>query len=78
MGGKRAAGGVGGEVTDRALPPADVLEVKGLIFKWLNRCSQRKSFTWEKLLARWTTVWRLPPARVVEEIDPAYQPRLAL
>ena len=53
-------------------------EVKGLIFKWLNRRSQRKSFTWEKLLARWTTVWQLPPARVVEEIDPAYQPRLAL
>lgn len=53
-------------------------EVKGLIFKWLNRRSQRKSLTWEQLLTRWTTVWKLPRARVVEEIDTAYQPRLAL
>ncbi|MEQ1843441.1 MAG: hypothetical protein ABL994_23790 [Verrucomicrobiales bacterium] len=53
-------------------------EVKGLIFKWLNRRSQRKSLTWEVLLARWTTVWRLPPARVVEQADTGFQPRLAM
>ena len=53
-------------------------EVKGLIFKWLNRRSQRKSLTWEVLLARWTTVWRLPPARVVEAAETGFQTRLAL
>ncbi len=49
-----------------------------LIFKWLNRRSQRKSLTWEMLKARWTAIWQLLPARVLEEIDLAYQPRLAL
>lgn len=53
-------------------------EVKGLIFKWLNRRSQRKSFTWDVFKNRWKQVWCLPPARVVEEVDPMYQPRLAM
>lgn len=53
-------------------------EVKGLIFKWLNRRSQRKSFTWDVFKDRWKQVWQLPSARVVEEVDPMYQPRLAM
>jgi len=40
--------------------------VTELVFKWLNRRSQRKSYTWEKFLARWDGHWQIPRPRVVE------------
>ena len=41
--------------------------VTELIFKWLNRRSQRKSYTWVKFLRHWQGDWQIPPPRVVEE-----------
>ena len=34
-------------------------EVKGLVFKWLNRRSQRMSYTWSAFTAAWES-WKLP------------------
>lgn len=39
--------------------------VRRLLYKWLNRRSQRRSMTWESF-ARWWKRWRLPEARLVE------------
>ena len=41
--------------------------VTELIFKWLNRRSQRKSYTWAKFQKHWQGDWQIPPPRVVEE-----------
>ena len=41
--------------------------VKMLIFKWLNRRSQRKSFTWERFKRLWMTEWQIPAPRVMEQ-----------
>jgi RNA-directed DNA polymerase len=40
-------------------------EVRWLLFKWLNRRSQRRSMTWRNYSERWKT-WAMPVARVVE------------
>ena len=40
--------------------------VMGLVFKWLNRRSQRRSFTWEQFLKHWKGDWQIPTPRVVE------------
>jgi retron-type reverse transcriptase len=41
-------------------------EVTGILFNWLNRRSQRKSYTWEKFLRHWRGDWQIPPPKVVE------------
>ena len=41
--------------------------VMELVFKWLNRRSQRRSFTWEKFLKHWKGSWQIPTPRVVEQ-----------
>ena len=41
--------------------------VLGLVFKWLNRRSQRKSYTWGKFLRHWNGDWQIPRPRVVEQ-----------
>jgi len=41
--------------------------VLGLVFKWLNRRSQRKSYTWAKFLRHWNGDWQIPRPRVVEQ-----------
>lgn len=41
--------------------------VTELVFKWLNRRSQRKSYTWEKFLRHWNGGWEIPRPRVVEQ-----------
>ena len=40
--------------------------VAELMFKWLNRRSQRKSYTWAKFHKHWQGDWQIPPPRVVE------------
>jgi len=39
------------------------LETKRLLYKWLNRRSQRRSMTWTQFSRRWPN-WGLPPPRV--------------
>jgi len=41
------------------------LEAKRLLFKWLNRRSQRRSMTWKQYIERLES-WELPPPRIVE------------
>jgi len=38
-----------------------------LTFKWLNRRSQRKSYTWKQFYKHWRTDWLIPMPRVVED-----------
>lgn len=40
-------------------------EVHRLLYKWLNRRSQRRSMTWRNYCERWKT-WGMPMARVME------------
>ena len=40
-------------------------EMHRLLYKWLNRHSQRRSMTWRPYCERWKT-WEMPAARVVE------------
>ena len=42
-------------------------EVTQLMFKWLNRRSQRKSYTWAQFGALWSGSWQVPRPRVVEK-----------
>jgi group II intron reverse transcriptase/maturase len=42
-------------------------EAKKIIFKWLNRRSQRKSFTWEQF-AKYTTTHPLPRVKIVHKL----------
>ncbi len=44
-------------------------EVKGLVFKWLNRRSQRKSYTWTAFTDAWES-WKLPPPVITETPPP--------
>ena len=39
-------------------------EVTQLMFKWLNRRSQRKSYTWAQFGALWSGSWQVPRPRV--------------
>lgn len=41
--------------------------VKQLVFKWLNRRSQRQSFTWVRFKDLWAGGWQIPPPVVVEK-----------
>ena len=43
-------------------------EAMRLLYKWLNRRSQRRSMTWKQFSAR-QPGWNLPPPRVVETRD---------
>jgi group II intron reverse transcriptase/maturase len=53
--------------------------VMRLVFKWLNRRSQRRSFTWAQFSKLWTNAWQIPAPRCVEQGEPrAHQPSLAL
>jgi len=44
--------------------------VKRLVFKWLNRRSQRRSFTWASFARAWER-WDIPRPRIVEEPMPS-------
>jgi hypothetical protein len=44
---------------------------RGLVFKWLNRRSQRKSFNWAEFNAAWER-WKLPAPRVIEKPSPKF------
>lgn len=53
--------------------------VKTLVFKWLNRRSQRKSYTWKRFLEQFLGDWQIPAPRTVELGEPtARQPSLKL
>ena len=41
-------------------------EVGLLVYKWLNRRSQRRSMTWTQFAARWKQ-WQMPSPRMVEK-----------
>ena len=41
-------------------------EVSKLLFKWLNRRSQRKSYTWAQFGRHWGVGWKIPRPRIVE------------
>src|SRR5882724_4568110 len=41
-----------------------------LLFKWLNRRSQRKSITWARFLALWKQGFIIPKPRVVHHLYP--------
>ena len=41
--------------------------VMRLVFKWLNRRSQRRSYGWQKFAKLWVDGWRIPAPRCVEE-----------
>jgi len=41
--------------------------VSELMFKWLNRRSQRKSYTWQQFNKHWSGDWKIPRPRVVEK-----------
>ena len=50
-----------------------------LIYKWLNRRSQRKSYTWGKFKKLFMGDWQIPAPRTVEQGEPrAQQQTLAL
>lgn len=44
-----------------------MMAITELVFKWLNRRSQRKSYTWKKFLRHWQGDWQIPPPQVVEK-----------
>ena len=53
--------------------------IKMLIYKWLNRRSQRKSYRWEKFKELFIGGWNLPAPRTVEQGEAGLQQqRLAL
>jgi len=41
-------------------------EVTRILFKWLNRRSQRKSYTWSRFGALWGKQWEIPRPRICE------------
>ena len=43
-------------------------EVSKLMFKWLNRRSQRKSSTWAQFGRLWGGEWQVPRLRVMEQV----------
>ena len=44
---------------------------RGLVFKWLNRRSQRKSFNWAEFNAAWAR-WNMPEPRITEKPSPKF------
>ena len=42
-----------------------------LLFKWLNRRSQRKSLTWARFLLLWKQGYIIPKAQIVHNLYPA-------
>ena len=52
--------------------------VKRLIWKWLNRRSQRRSFGWTKFNKLWCGSWRMPKPKVVEQLISEEQAELGL
>ena len=44
--------------------------VKRLVFKWLNRRSQRRSFTWARFAEAWER-WEIPRPRIIEQPLPS-------
>ena len=54
--------------------------VTELLVKWLNRRSQRKSYTWKKFLEHWRGDWQIPTPKVVEKWggQQAYQREMPL
>jgi hypothetical protein len=52
------------------------LRAKRLVFKWLNRRSQRRSSNWTTFAQMWSALG-LPPPRIVEP-PLHHQPNLAL
>ena len=53
--------------------------VMRLVFKWLNRRSQRRSFSWTKFSELWPNAWQIPAPRCVEQGESrAHLPSLAL
>jgi len=44
-----------------------MMAVTELVFKWLNRRSQRKSYTWDKFQRHWKGDWHIPRPQVVEQ-----------
>jgi RNA-directed DNA polymerase len=53
-------------------------EVSKLMFKWLNRRSQRKSYTWGQFGKLWGAAWQVPRPRVAEVQPDCDQDKLAL
>lgn len=49
-----------------------------LMFKWLNRRSQRKSYTWAKFGDLWGRAWQLPRPSVVEKVGRTAQGEFVL
>ena len=43
--------------------------VKRLVFKWLNRRSQRRSFNWARFVEAWER-WEIPRPRIIEQPMP--------
>ena len=41
-------------------------QVMRLVYKWLNRRSQRQSFGWQKFVEQWETQWQIPAPVCVE------------
>ena len=41
-------------------------QVMRLVYKWLNRRSQRQSFGWQKFTRLWVNEWQIPAPRCVE------------
>ena len=41
--------------------------VKMLVYKWLNRRSQRKSYRWAKFKELYHGAWQIPPPHLVEQ-----------
>ena len=41
--------------------------VKMLVYKWLNRRSQRRSYRWAKFKELYHGSWQIPPPRIVEQ-----------
>jgi len=49
-----------------------------LMFKWLNRRSQRKSYTWGRFSELWGRAWEIPRPRVVEQVTRTAQGEFVL
>lgn len=45
-------------------------QVMKLVYKWLNRRSQRRSFGWQKFVRLWVGEWQIPAPRCVETPEP--------
>ena len=54
-----------GVIGNSQMVSAYYYEVIRMLYKWLNRRSQRRSMTWAQFQRR-LPGWNLPPARVVE------------